>query len=115
MTLSSNDENMTKLSITQLLLQPRDLITNKKIIDLAALVDNFKCWYKFCLVLISGYINVTYIYTVSANGCTNATTFSVVVSVTPGPTLSSTLAPAAICSNCINIGNIYRRCRSVCK
>ena len=61
MTLSSNDENMTKLSITQLLLQPRDLITNKKIIDLAALVDNFKCWYKFCLVLISGYINVTYI------------------------------------------------------
>jgi hypothetical protein len=43
-------------------------------------------------------INVTYVYTLSANGCSNPTTFSVVVSVKPLPTLSSTLAPSAICS-----------------
>lgn len=43
-------------------------------------------------------VNVTYIYTVSANNCTNATTYSVVVTVKPKPTLTSTLNPAAICS-----------------
>ncbi|MDP1744349.1 MAG: PKD-like domain-containing protein, partial [Bacteroidota bacterium] len=43
-------------------------------------------------------VNVTYVYTLSANGCTNPTTFSVVVTVTPAPTLSSTLTPPAICS-----------------
>ncbi len=43
-------------------------------------------------------INVTYIYSVSANGCTNLQTFNVIVSVNPTPTLSSTLTPSAICS-----------------
>jgi phosphodiesterase/alkaline phosphatase D-like protein len=46
-------------------------------------------------------INVTYVYTLSANGCTNPTTFSVVVTVDPTPTLSSTLTPPAICSSTI--------------
>ena len=44
-------------------------------------------------------VNVTYTYTVSANGCANATTYSVVVTVNPTPVLTSTLAPAAICNN----------------
>ncbi len=46
-------------------------------------------------------VNVTYIYTLTANGCTNPITFSVVVSVTPcacNQSLSSSLAPPAICS-----------------
>ncbi len=42
-------------------------------------------------------IDVTYIYTLTANGCTN--TQSVVVKVFPTPTLSSTQTPPAICSN----------------
>jgi len=46
-------------------------------------------------------VNVTYVYTLSANGCTNATTYSVVVTVNPSPTLSSTLTPPTICSNTI--------------
>ncbi len=41
-------------------------------------------------------VNVTYIYTVTANGCTNATTYSVVVPVNPIPTLTSSLTPSAI-------------------
>ncbi|MFY9311210.1 MAG: PKD-like domain-containing protein, partial [Bacteroidia bacterium] len=43
-------------------------------------------------------VNVTYVYTLSANGCTNSTTYSVVVAVNASPTLSSTLFPPAICS-----------------
>ncbi len=43
-------------------------------------------------------VNVTYVYSVSANGCTNATPYNVVVTVNPTPILSSTLAPPAICS-----------------
>jgi hypothetical protein len=42
-------------------------------------------------------IDVTYIYTLTANGCTN--TQNVIVTVNPTPTLSSTLTPPAICSN----------------
>ncbi len=41
-------------------------------------------------------ITVTYVYTIAANGCTN--TQNVTVTVNPVPALSSTLAPAAICS-----------------
>lgn len=41
-------------------------------------------------------INVTYEYTLTANGCTN--TEDVTVTVNPTPTLSSTLSPPAICS-----------------
>ena len=43
-------------------------------------------------------VNVTYVYTVSANGCTNPATYNVVVAVNPTPSLSSTLSPSAICS-----------------
>jgi gliding motility-associated-like protein len=43
-------------------------------------------------------INVTYVYTLTANGCTNPSTFSVVVPVNPTPVLSSSLTPAAVCS-----------------
>ncbi len=42
-------------------------------------------------------INVTYVYTLAANGCSNVQ--NVVVSVKPTPVLSTTLTPAAICSN----------------
>ncbi len=42
--------------------------------------------------------NVTYEYTLSANGCTNPTTFSVIVTVNPLPVLTSTLTPPSICS-----------------
>ncbi len=45
----------------------------------------------------SAVVNVTYVYTLSYNGCAN--TQSVVVSVKPKPVLSSSLNPAAICSN----------------
>lgn len=41
-------------------------------------------------------IDVTYTYTLTANGCSN--TQDVVVRVNPRPQLSSTLSPAAICS-----------------
>ncbi|MCK9413375.1 MAG: gliding motility-associated C-terminal domain-containing protein [Prolixibacteraceae bacterium] len=47
-------------------------------------------------------VTVTYLYTVSANGCTNPSTYSVVVVVNPSPVLSSSLTPPAICS-----GNIF--------
>ncbi len=40
-------------------------------------------------------INVTYVYTITANGCSN--TQNVVVAVNPGPTLNSTLT-GAVCS-----------------
>ena len=43
-------------------------------------------------------VDVTYVYTVSANGCTNGTTYNVVVSVKPTPQLTSTLSPSSICS-----------------
>ncbi len=43
-------------------------------------------------------VNVIYVYTVSANNCTNASSYSVTVPVNPSPTLSSTTTPAAICS-----------------
>jgi hypothetical protein len=42
-------------------------------------------------------VAVTYVYTLSANGCTN--TQSVVVTVNPTPVLTSTLSPAPICNN----------------
>ncbi|MEI6138735.1 MAG: PKD domain-containing protein [Mariniphaga sp.] len=48
--------------------------------------------------LTSAPIDVTYEYTLTANNCTNATTFNVVVTVNPTPLLSSTLTPPAICS-----------------
>ena len=44
-------------------------------------------------------VSVTYIYSVSANGCTNPTTFNVVVTVYPAPVLTSSLSPSAICNN----------------
>lgn len=42
-------------------------------------------------------VNVTYVYTTTGSGCTGPTQ-NMVVAVKPAPTLSSTLAPAAICS-----------------
>ena len=42
-------------------------------------------------------INVVYIYSLNANGCTN--TQDVTVTVNPTPTLSSTLTPSAVCSD----------------
>ena len=44
-------------------------------------------------------VNVTYVYTLSANGCTNPSPYNVVVKVNPTPTLTSTLSPQPICSN----------------
>ena len=44
-------------------------------------------------------IDVVYIFSITANGCSN--TQSVTVRVKPIPTLSSTLSPAAICSNSV--------------
>jgi hypothetical protein len=46
-------------------------------------------------------VNVTYSYSVSANGCTNATTYNVIITVNPTPPLNSSLAPAAICSGTV--------------
>jgi hypothetical protein len=42
-------------------------------------------------------INVVYVYSLTANGCTN--TQNVIVTVNPTPSLSSTLTPAAVCSD----------------
>ncbi|MES2284032.1 MAG: PKD-like domain-containing protein, partial [Bacteroidota bacterium] len=42
-------------------------------------------------------VNVTYIYTLSINGCQNPTTFNLVTTVNPSPELSST-SPSPICS-----------------
>ena len=47
--------------------------------------------------LTSNPISVTYIYTLTANGCSN--TQNLTVTVVPAPTLSSTQNPADICSN----------------
>ena len=41
-------------------------------------------------------VSVNYVFTLSANGCSNQQTVTVVVN--PTPTLSSTLTPAAVCS-----------------
>ncbi len=41
-------------------------------------------------------VNATYIYTVSANSCTNTTVYNLIVSVNPSPVLSSTLTPPEI-------------------
>ena len=46
-------------------------------------------------------VSVEYIYTVSANGCTNPSTFTVTVTVNPTPSLASSLTPPAICSNSV--------------
>ena len=43
-------------------------------------------------------ISVRYVYTLTANGCQNPTTFNVDVIVNPSPTLSSGLNPPAVCS-----------------
>jgi hypothetical protein len=45
-------------------------------------------------------INVTYVFTIAANGCSN--TQNVVVAVSPQPTLSSTTTPTGICT-----GNLF--------
>ncbi len=42
-------------------------------------------------------VDVTYVYSVTANGCTNPTTYSVVVTVNPIPTVSISPATPAIC------------------
>ncbi len=44
-------------------------------------------------------VNVVYVYTLTANGCSNTQT--VVVTVYPKPLLSTTLTPAAICDNTV--------------
>jgi hypothetical protein len=43
-------------------------------------------------------VNITYDYTVTANGCTNPSTFNVIVTVNPTPTLSNYLSADTICS-----------------
>ncbi len=45
----------------------------------------------------AGSIAVTYVYTLTANGCSNIQ--NVIVTVNPAPALSSTTAPGSICSN----------------
>ena len=47
----------------------------------------------------SSAVNVTYVYSLSANGCTNPTTYNVVVTLNPVPVLTSSQTPPAICSN----------------
>ena len=44
-------------------------------------------------------VSVTYVYSVSANGCTGSTTYNVVVVVNPAPVLSGTLTPPSQCNN----------------
>lgn len=44
-------------------------------------------------------VTVTYIYSVSANGCTNATNYSVALTVNPAPTLNNAITVASVCSN----------------
>jgi len=46
-------------------------------------------------------VNVVYIYTLEANGCTNPTTYSVIVTVNPTPEFTSTLSPSRICSGSV--------------
>ncbi|GGG29402.1 PKD-like domain-containing protein [Pontibacter amylolyticus] len=43
-------------------------------------------------------VDVTYVYTTTANGCAGNSTQNVVVTVNPRPSLSSTLTPTAVCS-----------------
>ncbi len=50
------------------------------------------------LNLTAAPINVTYVFSLSANGCTNPVTYNVVVTVNPAATLTSTLTPPAVCS-----------------
>ena len=45
----------------------------------------------------AGAVVVTYVYTLTANGCSNIQ--NVIVTVSPAPALSSTLTPGSICSN----------------
>ncbi|MEI8278994.1 MAG: PKD-like domain-containing protein [Bacteroidota bacterium] len=47
----------------------------------------------------SSTVNVTYVYTVTANGCTSPNIYNVVVPVNPGPVMTSTLTPNAVCTN----------------
>ena len=46
-------------------------------------------------------VTVRYVYTLTANGCTNPATYNVDVLVNPTPTLTSTLTPPAICSGTV--------------
>ena len=46
-------------------------------------------------------VTVRYVYTLTANGCTNPATYNVDVVVNPTPALTSTLTPAAICSGSV--------------
>ena len=46
-------------------------------------------------------LTVRYIYTLTANGCTNPVTFNVDVVVNPMASLTSTLTPPAICSGTV--------------
>ena len=46
----------------------------------------------------TGPLTVRYVYTLTADGCTNPTTFNVDVVVNPMPTLTSSPTPPAICS-----------------
>jgi hypothetical protein len=46
----------------------------------------------------TGNVVVTYAYTLSANGCTNPTTFFVAETIKPIPSLSSSLTPPDVCS-----------------
>ena len=45
--------------------------------------------------------NAIYRFTLSANGCTNPTIYTVVVTVNPTAQLTTTLSPAAICNNAV--------------
>ena len=46
-------------------------------------------------------ITVRYVYTLTANGCTNPVTFNVDVVVNPMAALTSSLTPPAICSGSV--------------
>jgi len=46
----------------------------------------------------SNTLNVAYVYTLSANGCSNPSSFTVTKSISPLPALNSSLSPDAICS-----------------
>ena len=46
-------------------------------------------------------LTVRYVYTLTANSCTNPATYNVDVVVNPTPTLTSTLTPPAICSGSV--------------
>jgi len=46
-------------------------------------------------------VDVTYVYTLTANGCASPSTYNVVVTVKPVPVLTSTVSPQPICSNSV--------------